>query len=81
MTPAAQTPPPRAHAVDGVATIPHRGLRPDGDSATSLRQAARAVPRAAIRLCLGWTFLWPFMDKTFGLGHETASADAWLSGG
>jgi thiosulfate dehydrogenase [quinone] large subunit len=21
------------------------------------------------------------MDKTFGLGHETASADAWLSGG
>jgi hypothetical protein len=36
---------------------------------------------AAIRLCLGWTFLWPFLDKTFGLGHETASADAWISGG
>jgi hypothetical protein len=21
------------------------------------------------RLCLGWTFLWPFLDKTFGLGR------------
>src|ERR1700709_1362904 len=36
-----------------------------------------AVPR----LCLGWTFLWPFLDKTFGLGHETPSGDAWISGG
>ena len=36
---------------------------------------------AATRLCLGWTFLWPFLDKTFGLGHETARADAWISGG
>lgn len=34
-----------------------------------------------IRLAMGWTFLWPFLDKTFGLGHETASADAWVSGG
>jgi thiosulfate dehydrogenase (quinone) large subunit len=36
---------------------------------------------AATRLCLGWTFLWPFLDKAFGLGHETARADAWVSGG
>lgn len=33
------------------------------------------------RLALGFTFLWPFLDKTFGLGHETASADAWINGG
>lgn len=33
------------------------------------------------RLALGWTFLWAFLDKTFGLGHGTASADAWLDGG
>ena len=33
------------------------------------------------RLAMGWTFLWPFLDKTFGLGHETASADAWINGG
>lgn len=36
---------------------------------------------AVVRLCLGWTFLWPFLDKTFGLGHETASGDAWIHGG
>jgi thiosulfate dehydrogenase [quinone] large subunit len=33
------------------------------------------------RLCLGWTFLWPFLDKTFGLGHETTAAHAWIQGG
>ncbi len=33
------------------------------------------------RLAMGWTFLWPFLDKTFGLGHETAKADAWVNGG
>jgi thiosulfate dehydrogenase [quinone] large subunit len=35
----------------------------------------------AVRLALGWTFLWAFLDKTFGLGHETASKDAWIHGG
>ena len=33
------------------------------------------------RLSLGWVFLWAFVDKTFGLGHETASKDSWLNGG
>jgi thiosulfate dehydrogenase (quinone) large subunit len=36
---------------------------------------------AALRLSLGWVFLWAFLDKAFGLGHETASKDAWLNGG
>ena len=36
---------------------------------------------ALTRLCLGWTFLWPFLDKMFGLGHETTAAHAWISGG
>jgi thiosulfate dehydrogenase (quinone) large subunit len=36
---------------------------------------------AATRLSLGWVFLWAFLDKTFGLGHETAHADAWIRGG
>jgi thiosulfate dehydrogenase [quinone] large subunit len=30
---------------------------------------------------MGWVFLWPFLDKMFGLGHGTASADAWINGG
>ena len=36
---------------------------------------------AVLRLSLGWIFLWAFLDKTFGLGHETASAQAWIRGG
>ena len=36
---------------------------------------------AGLRLALGWIFLWAFLDKTFGLGHETASAKSWLNGG
>ena len=36
---------------------------------------------AGVRLALGWIFLWAFMDKTFGLGHDTAAAKSWLNGG
>ena len=36
---------------------------------------------AVTRISLGWVFLWAFLDKAFGLGHETAHADAWIRGG
>jgi thiosulfate dehydrogenase [quinone] large subunit len=36
---------------------------------------------AGVRIALGWTFLWAFLDKLFGLGHETASKGAWINGG
>lgn len=36
---------------------------------------------AVTRLCMGWVFLWPFLDKMFGLGHETTRAHAWINGG
>lgn len=36
---------------------------------------------ALIRIALGWTFLWAFLDKTFGFGFATENADAWLNGG
>lgn len=36
---------------------------------------------AITRLSLGWVFLWAFLDKTFGLGHATPAAKAWLEGG
>ncbi|HEX6472115.1 MAG TPA: DoxX family membrane protein [Streptosporangiaceae bacterium] len=36
---------------------------------------------AVARLFLGWIFLWAFLDKLFGLGHETPSAKSWLDGG
>jgi len=81
MTPATQVPP--RHAVNGGSTI-------DTPRPASPTTTARPAPSdrpfagyiwAATRLCLGWTFLWAFLDKTFGLGHETPSANAWLSGG
>ncbi|MFC5749069.1 hypothetical protein [Actinomadura rugatobispora] len=42
--------------------------------------AARYV-WALTRLALGWVFVWAFLDKTFGLGHETPAARAWIEGG
>lgn len=33
------------------------------------------------RLSLGWVFMWAFLDKTFGLGRATESAEAWIDGG
>lgn len=36
---------------------------------------------AGLRLVLGWTFLWAFIDKLFGLGFATPSARAWINGG
>lgn len=36
---------------------------------------------AAVRVMLGFVFLWAFFDKTFGLGFSTAPEAAWVSGG
>lgn len=34
-----------------------------------------------VRFGLGWTFLWAFLDKLFGLGYATASENSWVNGG
>ena len=36
---------------------------------------------AALRLLMGWTFLWAFIDKLFGLGFATPAESAWVNGG
>ncbi|MDP2625099.1 MAG: hypothetical protein Q8P27_02835 [Candidatus Peregrinibacteria bacterium] len=36
---------------------------------------------ALLRLSLGWTFFWGFIDKVWGLGFATLPEDAWLAGG
>lgn len=33
-----------------------------------------------LRLGMGWIFFWAFLDKTFGLGFNTAAGKAWLDG-
>ena len=81
MTPPTQVPPRRALNSGSTIDTP----RPAGPTVTAQPASSdRPFVRylwAATRLCLGWTFLWPFMDKAFGLGHETPSANAWFSGG
>ena len=44
---------------------------------TSFSQAAISI----LRIGLGFIFLWPFLDKAFGLGYSTPSAKAWIHGG
>ncbi|MCF2529527.1 DoxX family membrane protein [Yinghuangia soli] len=51
---------------------------PDPSHATT-PFARRAL--AALRILLGWMFLWPFLDKLFGLGFSTESAKAVVNGG
>jgi len=36
---------------------------------------------ASLRIAMGWLFLWPFLDKLFGLGFATAPDAAWIRGG
>lgn len=43
--------------------------------------AARWKVLALFRIALGFVFLWPFLDKTFGLGYSTPSERAWIDGG
>ncbi len=44
---------------------------------------SRALHRVlgALRLLVGFEFLWAFFDKAFGLGFATEKADAWVNGG
>ncbi|KQX66360.1 hypothetical protein ASD06_07970 [Angustibacter sp. Root456] len=51
------------------------------EPAVAAHSTAFRYVTAAIRLSLGWVFLWAFLDKMFGLGHETESKAAWINGG
>ncbi len=35
----------------------------------------------ALRIAMGWIFLWAFFDKLLGLGFATAAENAWIAGG
>ena len=85
MATSTHTPPQAAtrgqgRATDAVPTLESTGSR-----------WARYVA-AAVRLSVGWVFLWAFLDKTFALGHETGvdpttgvtdyfGPAAWIHGG
>ena len=63
-------------------------LTPDQDAASAIaidppansgRWGGRSL--AALRLAMGFVFLWAFFDKLVGPGYSTAVAKSWLAGG
>ena len=63
------------------ATIERTTAKTIAPSGETTRQRATRYVLAGIRLALGWIFLWAFLDKMFGLGHETEAKNAWIDGG
>ena len=60
-------------------TVSARGV-PASESDIVSRPVVRKV-LAVARVVIGFTFLWAFVDKLFGLGFATAPAKAWINGG
>lgn len=58
-----------------------RVAMPTTTTPESSSQKATRYVFAGLRIALGWIFLWAFLDKLFGLGHETAGKAAWINGG
>jgi thiosulfate dehydrogenase [quinone] large subunit len=50
-------------------------------STETVTQTATRYVWAGVRLALGWTFLWAFVDKLFGLGFATPEGKGWIDGG
>ncbi|HEX5968192.1 MAG TPA: DoxX family protein [Intrasporangium sp.] len=59
------------HPADGIVTFQEEIVR----SAWARRFLA------VMRIVMGWTFMWAFVDKLFGLGFSTPSERAWINGG
>jgi thiosulfate dehydrogenase [quinone] large subunit len=64
------TPPPTTPPTDVVTTQPD-----------VIRSSLARRVLAISRIVIGFSFLWPFLDKTFGLGFTTPSERAWINGG
>ncbi|MDK1472231.1 DoxX family membrane protein [Streptomyces sp. 549] len=61
----------------------HRQQNPTAPTTTGLAETPTAAGRAlaALRLLMGFLFLWAFFDKVFGWGYATTSERAWINGG
>jgi len=67
----------------------HPSVRPTAaahtEAATTERELVTTIAGrralALLRLATGFIFLWAFLDKTFGLGFSTPTANAWVRGG
>jgi thiosulfate dehydrogenase [quinone] large subunit len=68
-----------SHTLSGTAVRHAFGAEGTEGTATISRTGGIAV--AALRIALGFIFLWAFLDKTFGLGYATPAAKSWINGG
>ncbi|HEY6747846.1 MAG TPA: hypothetical protein VI357_19275 [Mycobacteriales bacterium] len=67
-------------------TTTYEGRSPRGLVGATVEQTPRerrwaAGVFAALRVVVGFTFLWAFLDKLFGFGYATPSAKSWINGG
>ncbi|WP_042418239.1 membrane protein [Streptacidiphilus anmyonensis] len=70
-----------SHATRGfrLPALARRQHTQETSAVTTLSAADCAL--AALRVLVGFVFLWAFLDKAFGLGYATPSAKAWIHGG
>jgi len=68
-----------SHTLSGT-TVRH-AFGADGTESTATISRAGGIAVAALRISLGFVFLWAFLDKTFGLGYATPAAKSWINGG
>ncbi|MDQ2726907.1 MAG: hypothetical protein M3Y91_03355 [Actinomycetota bacterium] len=74
-------------SVDDGKAVPPPATRERSSAPSAAASEASGAHRAgawaftALRLALGFEFLWAFVDKVFGLGYSTPSAKAWINGG
>lgn len=58
-----------------------RPASPPVAEAPVVRSSAARRVLAALRIVIGWSFLWAFLDKTFALGFNTQAGNGWIEGG
>jgi thiosulfate dehydrogenase [quinone] large subunit len=63
-----------------VHTTSHHRAEVETQESIVTRPLVRGV-LAVARIVIGFTFVWAFVDKLFGLGFATPSARAWIHGG
>lgn len=59
----------------------HSRTGPAGTGLATVASKPARIAIAALRVVLGFYFLWAFVDKLFGLGFHTAPDKAWINGG